>query len=135
MSDLSNLSAEMYKAWEKSMGAWWDQVLDTPEFLKAMGDGATASATARRQWEEGVDQTLTQWHLPTRGDLTRVARIASLVEDRLLQVEDQLLSLEDRLVAIEREALKARIESTEHLVALTERLAALEARLTPASDA
>ena len=128
-SDGSQMATEMYEAWEKSMTTWWDQVLESPAFLKSMGSGVTQQVQGRRAYEDAVDTTLEKFHLPTRADLTRVARITSLLEDRLLSLEDRLLTLEDRLVASEKATLQARIDAGEARLAAEDRLAAIEDRL------
>ncbi len=131
--DLSDMAQAFQQQWEQALTGWWDQVLESPAFLDAMGQGLSAGARARQQYEQAVDDNLTRMHLPTRADLTRVARIASLLEDRLLKVEDLLLELKDelseRVVAAEEEAVKARIEAAETKLELRERLASIEAKL------
>lgn len=135
-ADFQQFTDDMYKMWEQSMTTWWDQVLDSPEFLGASGKGLSAMANARRQYEAGVDEQLTKMHLPTRGDLTRLARIATLLEERVLKMEDTVLEVKDLLVereariqSLEKEVLQARIEATEARVELRETLAALKDQL------
>lgn len=127
--DFGKLSNDMYQQWEQAMTAWWDQVLESPEVLKASGQNLSVMARARRKYEEGMDQGLHQLHLPTREDLTRVARIATLLEERLLQVEDTLLQVKDQLDGMERATLQARVEAAETRLELRERLAELQARI------
>ncbi len=131
--DFSDMAQAFQQQWETALSGWWDQVLESPAFLDAMGQGLETGARARQQYERAVDDSLSAMHLPTRADLTRVARIASLLEDRLLKVEDLLLELRDDLTArlsqAEEEAVKARIEAAETRLELRERLGALEARL------
>ena len=128
-ADFDKLSSDLYGQWEKGMTTWWDQVLDNPAFLGTMGNNLSAAARARQSYETAVDDTLERAHLPTRTDLVRVARIATLLEEKLLTVEDRLLVVQDKLVAAEKEALLARIESAETQVALMDKLASLEAKL------
>ncbi|MCB9766239.1 MAG: hypothetical protein H6739_41070 [Alphaproteobacteria bacterium] len=127
--DLSKLSGELYRQWEKSMTQWWDQVLESPAFLQAMGGSLAAQSQARSSYEEAVDHSMAQLHLPSRKDITRLARIASLLEDRLLNMEDRLLEMGDRLEDMEKEVLKARVEAAETRVEMREKLAAMEERL------
>jgi len=127
--DFDKLSGEMYRHWEKAMTDWWDQILDDPNFLGAVGKNLEVGVRARGSYQKSVDETLERMHLPTRSDLTRLAKIASLLEDRLLSMEDTLLEMNDKLESVERESIKARIESTETRLELRERLASLEARL------
>jgi hypothetical protein len=128
-AEWNKLSGEMYNQWEKGMTAWWDQVLENPDFLKVMGENLTAQARGRRAYERAVDEGLEKAHLPSRTDLVRVARIATLLEEKILRVEDVLLDLKDQLNRIEKEALLARVEAAEARVAMEERLAAIEARI------
>lgn len=135
-ADFTQLSEEMYRIWERSMTQWWDQVLESDTFLKGLGDNLSTQSAARAQYERSVDESLARMHLPTRTDLTRLARIASMLEERLLQQEDVLLEMRDRMGQLEKEALQARIEATEARIearesraAMQERLAGLEARL------
>lgn len=132
-ADFADMGKAFQEQWETALSGWWDQVLESPAFLDAMGQSLKTGATTRARYEQSVDDGLTKLHLPTRADLTRVARIASLLEDRLLKVEDLLLEVKDdlavRLVAAEEEALKARIDAAETRLELRERLTALEARL------
>jgi len=128
-ADFSQLSGEMYRAWEQSMTRWWDSVLDSPQFMGAVGRNLEAGARARGQYESAVDDALTKMHLPTRKDLVQVARICSLLEDRLLGMEDRLLTIGDRLASMEKEVVLARIEAAEARVEQREGLAALRARL------
>lgn len=135
--DFTRFANEAYKQWEKTMSSWWDQVLDSPAFLGAMGENLSTFAKAREQYESTVDDQLRRLHMPTSGDLNRVARIATLLEKRLLEIEDRVLEIQDtldgRLASLEKEVLQARIEATEarlelrdQLVTLNERLARLE---------
>ena len=127
--DFDKLSGDMYRHWEKAMTDWWDQILDDPGFMGLVGKNVEAGVRGRGAYQKSVDETLERMHLPTRSDLTRLARISSLLEDRLLSMEDTLLELSDKLESVERETIKARIESTETRLEMRERLAALEARL------
>lgn len=135
-ADFKQFSDEMYQLWEQSMTTWWDQVLDSPEFLGASGKGLSQMAAARRAYEHQVDEQLTRMHLPTRADVTRLARIATLLEERLLKTEDTVLELKDtlddrneRITQLEKEVLQARVEATEARVELREALAALTDKL------
>jgi len=111
--DFSRLPEEMYKVWEQGMTNWWEQVLDSNVFLKAMGDNLSTQSHARAQYERSVDDTLTRLHLPSRADVLRLARIASMLEERLLRHEDLLLSVQDRSANQEKESIQARIASAE----------------------
>lgn len=135
-ADFGRFADQMHEQWEKSMGAWWDQVLESQPFLDAVNKGMSSQVRARGQYESAMDEQLKKLHMPTRGDLVHVARIATLLEEKLLQVEDTLLTLKDTTVAqvsllerIEREALQARIEAAEARIELREKLGALQARI------
>ncbi len=135
-ADAARLAGELGKQWEQAMGTWWDQVLDSPEFLGAVGRSVSANSRGRGSYEQAVDQSLEHLHLPTRGDLVRLTRIAVQLEERLLQLEDKVLVLGDalgvaqeRAESAEREALQARIAAAEARIAQHEQLAALEARI------
>jgi hypothetical protein len=127
--DLGKLSGEWYRQWEEGVSKWWDTVLDNPQFVKGMGDNLAQQSKARARWEEGVDKSLENMHLPSKKDLVRVARISSLLEDRVVGVEDQVLSLVDQLDRIEKETLKARVADAEAQLQLGDRLTAIESRL------
>ena len=129
-SDLNEMNREIYKQWEQGMTTWWNQVLDDPSVLGALGNNVSQMSKARAAYEKAVDETLNKAHLPTRADLVRVARIATLLEEKVLQVEDIVLEVQDKLDRIEKEALLARIETAEARVELNERLARIEAALT-----
>jgi hypothetical protein len=127
--DVSKLGGEMYRNWEKAMTTWWDHVLESPAFVKSMGDGLGQASTARKAWTQQVDKTMADLHLPSREDVVRIAKIASLLEDRLLGLEDRLLAQADAMASLEKETLKARIDAADALVTVTDRLAAIDARL------
>lgn len=127
--DPSKLQGEWYRQWEQSMSRWWDAVLDDPAFVKGMGDSLAGHARLRGQWEERVDRSMEAMHLPSRKDLVRLAKIASLLEDRLVALEDRVLEQGDVLQRIEKEALEARVANAEVLLGLQERLAAIDAKL------
>lgn len=127
--DLSKLSGELYRQWEKGMAQWWDQVLESPAFLSGMGQSLSGQAQARANYEQAVDQTLEQLHIPSRKDFIRLTRVATMLEDKLLSLEDKLLTMSDQLAAQERETLLARVESAEARIEAREQLAALQARL------
>jgi hypothetical protein len=127
--DFTKMSQQIYDQWEQGMTAWWDQVLESPAFLSALGDTVANQSRARGQYAKAVDENLKRMHLPTRGDLVRVARIATLLEEKVLTVEDHLLSIQDTLGRIEKEAITARIDAAETRIELRERLNALEERL------
>ncbi len=125
----TRLTGDLYRGWEKAMTAWWDQVLESPAFLSQLGENLAAHSAARAHYEDQVDRTMEAMHLPSRKDVVRLARIAGLLEDRILQLEDRLLRIEDRLERMERDALKARVDAAEALVAVRETLDRIEARL------
>ena len=130
--DFMKMSQQIYDQWEKGMSAWWDQVLENPAFLSALGENVANQSRMRGAYAKAVDENLSKMHLPTRGDLVRVARIATLLEEKVLQVEDHLLNIQDTLSRIEKEAITARIDAAETRIELRERLAQLEARLEAA---
>lgn len=132
--DFTKMSQQLYEQWEKGMTSWWDQVLDNPAFLATLGENVANQARVRGQYAKAVDDSLQKMHLPTRGDLVRVARIATLLEEKVLTVEDHLLTIQDTLARIEKEAITARIEAAEARIELRERLAELEARLADGDD-
>lgn len=127
--DLSKLSGELYRQWEKGMAQWWDQVLESPAFLSGMGQSLSGQAQARANYEQAVDQTLEQLHIPSRKDFIRLTRVATMLEDKLLSLEDKLLTMSDQLAAQERETLLARVDAAEARIEAREQLAALQARL------
>jgi len=135
MSDLKDMSTEMYRAWETSMTKWWDAVLDDPQFIKGMGDNLSMQSRARKGYEDRVDQAMESMHLPSRKDVVRLARIASLLEDKVLAVEDTLLDQGDTLGRVERESLQARVDAAEALVTVQERLATIDAKLDALTEA
>ncbi|NOY27755.1 MAG: hypothetical protein GXP62_17975 [Oligoflexia bacterium] len=134
--DFQRLGDDLYRHWESAMSTWWDQVLESDDVLRATGQNLSAMASARKSYEEGVDQGLKRLHLPTRQDLIQVTRIATLLEERLLQLEDRLLRMDDgvtqlqeHIVVLERETVQARIEAAEARIELREGLAKITARL------
>lgn len=127
--DFSKLTGDMYRQWEKAMTTWWDDVLESPAFLKAMGDGLANTSQARKAYTDAVDKTMSDLHLPSRKDVVRVAKMTSLLEEKILTVEDKVLEQGDRLVRIEKDALKGRIDTAETLLSLQEKLASIEERL------
>lgn len=132
----SRLTGDIYRSWEKAMTRWWDQTLDSPDFLATLGENLTVQSAARAQYEEHVDKSMAAMHLPSRKDVVRLARIATLLEDRILAMEDRLLALEDRLVRMERDALQARVDAAEALLAVSEKLDAIDGKLeAPAKPA
>lgn len=127
---------QAYDIWEKHMGAWWDQVLESQPFLAAMNQGLTSQSKMRREYEGAVDKQLDKLHLPTKSDLVRMARVANLLEEKVLNLEDTLLKMGDLMSAqaaamqrLEKEAVQARIEATEARLELRERLGELQGRL------
>ena len=140
--DFKGLSDDLYQQWERSMAQWWDQVLESPGLLDATNKSVSGMAKARANYEEKVDEQLVKLHLPTRADLTRLARIAGLLEKRLLEIEDAVLDIKDGLATrdaamarIERETIQARIEAAETRLELRAKLNALHARLDGAASA
>jgi hypothetical protein len=120
---------DWFREWERSVARWWDAVLDDPAFVEGMSQQVAGTAQLRAAWEEGVDQTMHRMHLPAKKDMVRLARIASLLEDRLVTVEDRLDEVGDRLERIEREVLQARVDAAEALVRIDETLRAIRDRL------
>ncbi len=110
---LRDMQGELFRTWERGMRDWWDRVLDSDDVLSASADALAGQRQARGAYEASVDDTLARLHLPSRADLTRLARIASLLEDRVLALEDQLAEVRDQLTEARREALQARIEAAE----------------------
>lgn len=127
--DLGKLTGEWYRQWEEGVTKWWDAVLDDPTFVKGMGDQLGQQSRARARWEEGVEKSMEAMHLPSKKDLVRVARITSLLEDRVVGVEDRVLAIGDQLDRIEKEMLKSRVGAAEAELRLEDRLAAVESRL------
>ncbi|MDP2311806.1 MAG: hypothetical protein Q8P41_02805 [Pseudomonadota bacterium] len=128
----SRFGEQLYQSWEKAMGAWWDQVLQSPAFLGAMSENLSARTQARATYERTMEGAMDRMHLPTRKDIVRVARVATLLEERLLAQEDLLLSLKDQLAAAQRESVQARIESMQARIELQDELRALRAELSAA---
>jgi len=127
---------QAYDIWEKHMGTWWDEVLESQPFLSAMNQGLTSQVRMRKEYEGAVDKQLDKLHLPTKADLVRVARVSTLLEEKVLTLEDTLLKMGALLTAqsaamqrLEREAVQARIEATEARIELRERLGELVSRL------
>ena len=141
----SKMSAELYRQWEDSVSGWWDQVVESPAFLDGASKSMGGLASLRSQYEQQMDENLSRMHLPSKGDITRLARIANLLERRLLDLEDRVLEVRDgftqrdaRAARIEAELVQARIEAAEariehrtQLETLTARLAALEEAAKP----
>lgn len=141
----SKMSADLYRQWEDSVSGWWDQVVESPAFVDGASKSMGGLAELRAQYEQQMDEGLSRMHLPSRGDVTRLARICNLLERRLLDLEDHILELRDGLAErdarasrIEAELVQARIEAAEarieqrtQLDALQARLASLEAAATP----
>lgn len=127
--DLNKMSTEMFRTWEKAMGAWWDQVLESPSFLGGVNDGMGQAAQARGKWTETVDKTMEMAHLPSRTDVVRMLRVATLLEERLLAQEDMLLDMKDRLATAEKDAVAARIDAAETRLELGEKLDLILAHL------
>ncbi|TNE90994.1 MAG: hypothetical protein EP330_06925 [Deltaproteobacteria bacterium] len=127
--DFAGTSRAIYEQWEKAMGTWWDQVLESPQFLSGLGKNLEAQAQARGAFTKAMDEGLANMHLPTRTDLTRVARIATLLEEKVLAVEDLLLQMGDTMADLQKEVVQARIEAAEARIESREQLAALQARL------
>lgn len=127
--DISKLTGDMYRQWEKAMGTWWDQTLESPAFLNGVNENLKAQATARKGYTEQVDKAMTDMHLPSRQDVVRIAKIASLLEDKVLAVEDRLLAIGDTLARIEKDTLRARVDAAKALVTVQERLISIEERL------
>jgi hypothetical protein len=139
--DFKGLSEDLYQQWEKSMTAWWDQVLESPSFLDATNKNVSGMARMRARYEEQVDEQLMKLHLPTRGDMTRLARIATLLEKRLLEMEDTILELRDGMASrdaaiarLEKETIQARIEAAEARLELRARLDELAVRLDAGAE-
>lgn len=134
--DMKRFADQAYTQWEQGMTAWWDQILDSADFLGASGRGLSTYATTRKQYESSVDEQMARMHLPSRGDVTRLARIATLLEDRLLQMEDSVLELKDlvarrdaTIATLEKEVIQARVEAAEARIELREQLSGLHAKL------
>lgn len=127
--DLNKMSTEMFRTWEKAMGAWWDQVLESPSFLGQVNSGMGQAARARGAWTDAVDKSMEAAHLPSRTDVVRMLKVATLLEERLLAQEDVLLELKDRLATAEKDALAARIESAETRLELGDKLDTILAHL------
>lgn len=118
-----------YEQWERGLAGWWDRVLDTPEVLKGMNGALAGQVEARRQMLNSGQKWMERMNLPTRQDLSRLIKIVTLVEERILGTEDRVLDLQDRLAEAERETLRARVEAAETRLELVERLAAIDARI------
>jgi len=138
----SQMSADLYKQWEDSLSSWWDQVVESPAFLEGAGNGMAGVSKIRAQYEQQMDDNLSKMHLPSRGDITRLARIATLLERRLLDLEDRLLEMKDalaerdaRAARLEAELIQARIEAAEGRIEQRTTLQALQARLAAIEEA
>ncbi len=127
--DFSKLTGEMYRQWEQSMARWWDTVLDDPNTVTGMGKNLASQARLRGQWEESVDKSMEAMHLPSRKDVVRLAKIAAMLEDRIVALEDTVLENRDQLDRIEKETLRARVDAAEALITVQEKLEAIEQKL------
>jgi hypothetical protein len=124
--DFSKMSNEFYKQWETAMTRWWDQALDSPAFLDAMGKNAAGYAKGRGSFQKSMDEMAERMHVPGKGDLVRLARICTLLEEKLLAQEDQLLTMQDRIDSLEKEVVQSRIEAAEARLEQRERLVRIE---------
>ena len=124
--DFSKMSNEFYKQWEGAMTRWWDQVLESPAFLDAMGKNASGYAKARSSYQKSMDDLAEKMHVPGKGDVVRLARICTLLEEKLLKQEDELLLLQDKLAVLEKELVQSRIEAAEARLEQRETLARIE---------
>ena len=131
-SNLGALHSEWMRQWEESVSKWWDSALEDPAFSTSMSEALAGRACARSLQSQITSQALDQMHLPSRQDVLRVAKIASLLEDRLVALEDRLEETVARLDRMEKENLRARIEMTELLLRIEERLAQGEPGAEPA---
>jgi len=127
----TRVTGDLYRGWEKAMTQWWDQVLESPAFLGQLGENLAAHSTARAAYEENVDRSMAAMHLPSRKDVVQLARIATLLEDRILAMEDRLLQLDDQLGRMERDGLQARVDAAEALIAVRDKLDAIDDKVTP----
>lgn len=127
--DFQKISNDFYKQWEGAMTRWWDQVLDSPAFLDGMGKNAAGYAKARGAWQKQMDEMAERMHVPGKADLVRLARICTLLEERLLQQEDRILEMQDRFVGLEKELIQARIEAAEARLEQREQLGRIEEML------
>ncbi|MDP2310115.1 MAG: hypothetical protein Q8P18_29125 [Pseudomonadota bacterium] len=125
----TRFSEQLYQGWEKAMGAWWDQVLQSPSFLGAMSENLVSRTQARATYERTMEGAMDRMHLPTRKDIGRVARVATLLEERLLAQEDLLLSMKDQLAAAQRDAVQARIDTAQARLELKDQLIQLRGEL------
>ncbi len=126
----SRVTGDLYRGWEKAMTQWWEQVLDSPAFLGQLGENLAAQSSARAHYEKNVDRSMAAMHLPSHKDVVHLARIATLLEDRILLMEDRLLQLEDQLGRMERDGLQARVDAAEALIAVREKLDAIDVKVT-----
>jgi hypothetical protein len=131
----ANPEGEWLRQWEQSLAKWWDTAIEDPAFVRGVGDALAGRAQLRSSWEQGVERTLDQMHMPSKRDVVRLARIASMLEDRLVDIEEQLADMCCRLDRMEKETLRARIDSAEALIRLEERLSALHEKLDAKPDA
>jgi hypothetical protein len=129
--DFNRMSNDFYKQWESAMTRWWDQALESPAFLDAMGKNAAGYAKGRGAWQKSMDEMAERMHVPGKGDMVRLARICTLLEEKLLSQEDRLLSMQDRLDALEKEVVQSRIEAAEARLEQREALSRIEALLQP----
>lgn len=132
----SKMSSDLYKQWESSVSGWWDQLVESPGFLDQASQSMAQMSRMREQYEQSTDEALARMHLPSKGDVTRLARIATLLEKRVLDVDDRVLELTDalaerdaRIARLEAEVVQARIEAAEARLELRTTLEALQERL------
>lgn len=120
---------EWLRQWEQSVAKWWDAALEDPAFTRSMGDALSGRAQLQSAQAQAAERLLEQMHLPSKADLVRLARIVSLLEDRMVHLEDQLAETTSRLDRMEKETLRARIDAAEALVRLEEQLRSMNDKL------
>ncbi|MEL6342606.1 MAG: hypothetical protein AAFV53_05700 [Myxococcota bacterium] len=109
----------LFTQWQANMAQWWQQALNLPQ----------PPAQVRDRYELLVDATLQQMHLPSRTDLTRLARITDRLQALLSQQNNERYVLQEHIARLEKEVVQARIEAVESRLALRDQLQSIEQRL------
>lgn len=93
---------EFQKQWEKMMLEWFEKTMNSPEFLKSMGNSFEGAFNSKAVLDECKARMLKSMSLPSEESIGKLGTYILRMDSKLLDLEDRLEELKQDLVEVKR---------------------------------
>lgn len=97
---------EFQKQWEKMMLEWFEKTMNSPEFLKSMGNSFEGAFSSKAVIDECKARMLKSMSLPSEESISRLGSYILRMDSKLLDLEDRLAEFKQDLAEIKNAVKK-----------------------------